>query len=136
MIVDGKVHTAQAVWRLSFTRLKSSGMGTQEGGGKERQVEGANSETGGRGTARVGTCPARVGTYQKSQFEDKRPKWRKGRMVAERCHFDGSRVQSVLQKGSRGHWSRSQIVPHWASSPWGACTIQREGRTERVGTYM
>ena len=70
-------------------------------GGKERQVEGANSETGGRGTARVGTCPARVGTYQKSLFEDKRPKWRKGRMVAERCHFDGSRVQSVLEKGSR-----------------------------------
>ena len=50
-------------------------MGTKEGGGKERQVEGANSETGGRGTARVGTCPARVGTYQKSPFEDKRPKW-------------------------------------------------------------
>ena len=104
MIVDGKVHTAQAVWRLSCTRLKSSGMGTQgqhnaksvstrdcapnlkeflpcEEGGKERQVEGATSETGGRGTARVGTCPARVGTYQKSSFEDKRPKWRRGRDV-------------------------------------------------------
>ena len=109
-----------AAARLSF------GMGTQEGGGKERQVliEGANSQTGGRGTARVGTCPARVGTYQKSPFDDKRPKWRKGRMMAERCHFDGSRVQSVLSP------------MQWASSPWGAFTIQRGDRTERVGTYM
>ena len=69
-----------------------------EGGGKERQVEGANSETGGRGTERVGTCPERVGTYQKSPFKDKRPKWRKGLMMAERCHSDGSRSQSVPER--------------------------------------
>jgi hypothetical protein len=112
-------------------------------------------------SARVGTCPARVGTYPKSPFEDKRPKWRKGRMMAERCHFDGSRGQSVLQKGRRWYWRRSQIdadapfpsgrVGQGALSRFsggvaqnvrericieqGVFAIQRGVCTERVGTY-
>ena len=48
MIVDGKVHTAQAVWRLSFTRLKSSGMGTQEGGEAGRGGKFRNRKAGAR----------------------------------------------------------------------------------------
>jgi len=173
MIVHGKVHTAQAVWRLSVKRLKSSGMGTQgqhnaksvstrdcapnlreflpcEGGGKERQVEGTNSEIGGRGTARVGTCLARVGTYQKSPFEDKRPKWRKRTHGGREMPFRWfSRALSRFSRGlAQNVWERICRAGRFRDSTgglhgtcrnvclWGGVsTFKRKGCTGRVRTY-
>ena len=93
-----------------------------KGGGKERQVEGANSETGGRGTARVGTCPARVGTYQKSPFEDKRPEWRKGCMMGIWGRFHDS------AGGSHRTCGNVYLEQCFFAIQRGVCT-------ERVGTY-
>ena len=43
--------------------------------GRERGGGGAKSENRTRDAAHVGTCPARVGTYQRSPFEDNWPRW-------------------------------------------------------------